>query len=170
MTDQEFEKEALLHYKSGKDFARSLLFSFEEEDIKDIVQNAYVKVFRFKEYYKPISSLKTWIFKIVKNECINFYRSKEFKRRQITERNHIEKLYNINDSFSQEEFDKLVNSLSNDYKECFKLRYVGYSYEELSELFNIPLGTVKNKLFRARKELQEKYIKRNQVLLKETYR
>ncbi|MBI2258068.1 MAG: sigma-70 family RNA polymerase sigma factor [Flavobacteriia bacterium] len=137
-----------------------------QDDADDLTIEAFGKAFKRIEQYSPIYAFSTWLFKIASNNCIDFMRK---KRIQVTsfqtgivnddgEIMYTEAKSNIQDPEEQiiqaqkvKLMRSLVDKLKPRYKELVELRYFDeLSYEEIAEILNLPLGTVKAQLFRAR--------------------
>lgn len=143
----------------------------DEDDVSDLVQETFIKSYRALHTYKTQYSFSAWLFKIASNTCIDFLRKKRFNFISI-ERPGV----NQDDSY---EFDikddeyladtevlgeerkkvlrEAIDSLQDNYRTIIKLRHEQeLEYAEIAEQLDIPLGTVKAHLFRARKILLEK--------------
>lgn len=148
---------------------QSLLLAFafrltrDEDDAQDLLQETAYKAFKYRELYQPKTNLRAWLMTIMRNTFINNYRQK--KRRQtlndktdneylinsghLTVKNQGEAIVTI------EEIQEVVDDLEDWLKIPFLMHYQGYKYDEISEVIDIPLGTVKSRIFFARKKLQE---------------
>ena len=132
------------------------------EDAKDLTQETMLKAIRYKDYYKPKTNFKAWIFTIMKNTFINQYRRKV---RSKTIFDNSTDLYLLNNStedrdspynyIADNEVNAQLDALSIEYKEPFEMHYNGYKYKEIAEKLDIPLGTVKSRIFIARQKLME---------------
>lgn len=137
----------------------------DADDADDLTIEAFGKAFRSLHQYTPDYAFSTWLFKIASNNCIDFIRRKK------------KDLLSLNDPFMEGDGEKGLNLASSDndpekeliaaqkiklmrevveklkprYRRLVELRYFKeYSYEEIAEELNLPLGTVKAQLFRAR--------------------
>lgn len=132
------------------------------EDAKDLTQETMLKALRYKSYYKPQTNFKAWVFTIMKNTFINQYRRKS---RSNTIFDNSQDLYLLTNSTENRntpinyitagEVTQKVNSLSDEYKIPFEMHYEGYKYKEIAERLDIPLGTVKSRIFIARQKLMD---------------
>lgn len=144
-------------------------------DAEDLTIEAFGKAFKNIEQYSPSFAFSTWLFKIASNNCIDFLRKK--KARQISIVSNQSQTENMMDGISEETsisiqsdmpdpeealikdqkaivLRELVDTLKPRYRKLVELRYFKeYSYEEISEELDIPIGTVKAQLFRARELL-----------------
>jgi RNA polymerase sigma-70 factor (ECF subfamily) len=137
------------------------------DDIDDLLQNIFIKVYRNINEYDSSLLFSSWIYRISHNEMIDWYRRE--KRRatlSLDDENHdiISKLITEEDHttrFSNEEQRQHIiatlNTLDNKYKEILLLRFFEEkSYEEIADILRIPPGTVAIRINRAKKQLQKK--------------
>jgi len=133
-------------------------------DAEDLTIEAFGKAFRSIDSYTPRFAFSTWLFMIATNNCIDFIRRKQLSPVPLDQwQNGIDNLtINIQSDLPDPEetlindqkiaiLRKIVNQLKSPYREIIELRYYKeYSYEEISSELNIPIGTVKAQLFRAK--------------------
>ncbi len=160
-----FEKEALPHMDALYNFA--LRMTGNRDDASDLLQETYLRAFRFYDKFETGTNCKAWLFRIMRNTFINIYRkkSKEPRKSDIDE---IEKFYDKvksstdSSQFEKEIFDNLLDdelsaalsSLPEDFRTVIVLCDIeNFSYEEIADFVDCPIGTVKSRLFRARKIL-----------------
>jgi RNA polymerase sigma factor (sigma-70 family) len=139
-------------------------FTRDKEESHDLVQDTLLKALAYKEKFREQTNLKGWLFTIMRNTFINNYRKTQ--RYGKTHDNTKESYYlNIEDNHTfsspdkQFEYDdiwKNVNEVKDEYLIPFKMYMSGYKYNEISAQLEIPIGTVKNRIFHARKEIQKK--------------
>jgi RNA polymerase sigma-70 factor (ECF subfamily) len=132
------------------------------EDAKDLTQETMLKAIRYKDYYTPKTNFKAWIFTIMKNIFINQYRRKS-KSKTIFDNS--KDLFLLNSSTEKRdspynyidsgEVNGQLETLSVEYKEPFKMHYLGFKYKEIAIKLDIPIGTVKSRIFIARKKLMD---------------
>jgi RNA polymerase sigma-70 factor (ECF subfamily) len=171
-----FEEEFLPHADALKTFAFHLCY--DEDQANDLVQETYFKAYRFIEKYMIGTNAKAWLFKILKNAYINEYRKASKRPTKVD----FEEIISYQDSddastvkyvdLREEIFDTImgdeitiaVNSLPVDFRTVILLCDVeGFTYEEISKIIDVPIGTVRSRLFRARnvlKELLKNYAKK----------
>lgn len=164
-----FEKEALMHIDSL--YNLSLYLTKNSDDAKDLVQETYYKAYKFFHQFQEGTSIKAWLFKILKNTFINFYR-KRVREPEIIDYEKVESfiglIKNNNFDFAHLEEDNLLNKflsddvvsalsqLPDDFKVVILLSDVeGLSYKEIADIMECPIGTVRSRLSRARKMLQK---------------
>jgi RNA polymerase sigma factor (sigma-70 family) len=167
--DRVFEKEFLPHIDSMYNFAYRI--TFDEDDAKDLVQETYLKAYRFIESFQEGTNAKAWLFRILKNSFINDFRRKS-KEPSKVDYQEVETFYN-SDEFSEpitsdlrvdalkdmigDEVSNALNSLAIDFRTVIILCDLeGFTYEEMAKILDIPIGTVRSRLHRARNLLKEK--------------
>ncbi len=143
----------------------------DEDDIDDLTQDTFIKIFRALPSYQPSYLFTSWIFRIASNTCIDFLRKKRFTTISLNQQSNNsddDYILEIEDNSYQPEIELVinerknillnaVNELPDNYREIIKLRHnEDLDYKEISERLNLPLGTVKAHLFRARKILLER--------------
>ncbi len=167
--EKEFLEEAIPHMDILFSFARRL--AGNTDDANDLVQDTYLKAFRFWDKYEKGTNIRAWLFRIMKNSYINRYR-KETKEPEKLDFNEIQEYYTRvrDDSANDEDLGKKIfrglfdddvlealDSLPHDFKTVVILCDIeGYTYEEIAEFVDIPIGTVRSRLHRGRKLLQVK--------------
>ncbi len=137
-------------------------------DAEDIVQETFLRVFKNKHYYKEIAKFSTWVYTIAGNLAKTELRRR--KRRKIFSVSNFvndERDFDIPDgertpdqavdgSIKDSIIQQAIDKLPPKFKEVILLRDVqGFAYEEISQILNIPLGTVKSRVNRGRLKLQE---------------
>lgn len=142
--------------------AFAMNYTRNTEDAQDLTQETMLKAMRYREYYTPKTNFKAWVFTIMRNIFINQYRRKV---KSGTIFDNSTDLYLLNSStenrdspynhIANEEVLNQLNSLSEEYKEPFEMHYLGYKYKEIADKLSIPIGTVKSRIFLARKKLME---------------
>ncbi len=168
-SEQLFEVEFLPVADSLYNFAYSLVLN--EDDANDLVQDTYMKAWRFISSYQEGTNAKAWLFKILKNTFINEYRRKKLRPAEVDyedfityhdadETSHVGSLDLRHEVFSGmlgDEMTKAINELPVDFRAIILLCDVeDFSYEEIAKIIDIPIGTVRSRLFRARNMLKEK--------------
>ena len=164
-----FDKEFLPHIDSMYNFAYRL--TFDEDDAKDLVQETYLKAFRFINSFEQGTNAKAWLFRILKNSFINDFRKKS-KEPSKVDYQEVETFYNSEDTevsvttdlrvetvqeMIGDEISNALNSLAVDFRTVIILCDLeGFTYEEMAKILDIPIGTVRSRLHRARNLLKEK--------------
>ncbi len=144
-----------------------LSFAFQlttnREQAQDLLQDTTLKALDNEDKYVENVNFKGWIFTIMRNIFINNYRQTV---RKATVIDQTEDLYHLNisqdsgldtpdGSYAVKEISTALNSFSDDYRIPFNMFVAGYKYNEIAEKMNLPLGTVKSRIFFARKRLRE---------------
>ena len=164
-----FEKEFLPQIDALYTFAYHL--TYDEDDANDLVQETYLKAFRFIDRYHEGTNAKAWLFKILKNAFINQYRKNSKQPTKVDFEEIISFHDEENTSYSgyldlrEEMFEHMIgdevtnaiNSLPVDFRVVILLCDIeGFTYEEISKIVNIPIGTVRSRLHRARNMLKDR--------------
>ncbi|HPI79409.1 MAG TPA: sigma-70 family RNA polymerase sigma factor [Cyclobacteriaceae bacterium] len=164
-----FNNEFLPHINSMYNFGYRL--TLDEDDAKDLVQDTYLKAFRFIESFQRGTNAKAWLFRILKNSFINDYRKKS-KEPSKVDYQEVESYYNSDDVDRQittdlrieslqdmigDEISNALNSLDVDFRTVIILCDLeGFKYDEMAKILDIPIGTVRSRLHRARNLLKDK--------------
>ena len=164
-----FEEELFPHIEALNTFAYHL--SYNNAQSKDLVQETYLKAYRFIDKYQQGTNAKAWLFKILKNAYINEYRKKSKRPQQVdledfisyhdtdedSKVQYLDLREEIFENMMGDEVTNAINSLPVDFRTVVLLCDIeGFSYEEISKIIDIPIGTVRSRLFRARNMLKEK--------------
>jgi RNA polymerase sigma-70 factor (ECF subfamily) len=132
------------------------------EDARDLTQETMLKAIRYKDYYTPKTNFKAWVFTIMKNIFINQYRRKvkagtifDNSEDSFILNNKTENRNSPDNYIASGEIQQQLDKLSSEYKEPFEMHYLGFKYKEIADKLNIPIGTVKSRIFIARKKLMD---------------
>lgn len=142
-------------------FALSL--TANREDAEDLTQETFLKVLDNKDKYVDNTNFKGWVFTIMRNIFINNYRRVVRSRTIIDTTDDLFHLNLPQDSgydspesaYGASEITDVINSFPEEYRKPFSMYVAGYKYNEIADKMNIPLGTVKSRIFFARKKLQD---------------
>ena len=172
--DRRFQAELMPVLDPLYNFAYRL--TLDEDDANDLVQETYLKAYRFFEYFEPGTNAKAWLFRILKNSFINDFRKKS-KQPAKVDYSEIEGYYNPDDVEAEgeigasssdmrqqstrdligDEVASALNSLPVDFRTVIILCDLeGFTYEEMAKVLDIPIGTVRSRLHRARNFLKDK--------------
>jgi len=166
---KKFEKEAMIYLDSL--YNLSLNITRNPNDAKDLVQETYYKAYKFYYQFQEGTSLKAWLFKILKNTFINLYRKKVKEPEKVdyekvepfisllqdnnSDVTNIEENILLN-KFLSDDVTSALNKLPDDFKTVVLLSDLeGFSYKEISEIMDCPIGTVRSRLSRGRRMLQK---------------
>ncbi|MDL2222174.1 RNA polymerase sigma factor, partial [Parabacteroides sp. OttesenSCG-928-N08] len=142
----------------------AMILTTNKEDAYDLLQDTTLKALDNRDKFVDNSNFKGWVVTIMRNLFINNYHRTV---RTYTIIDGSADLYNL-DSTSHSGFDSpdrtcdikdisnAIDSLSEEYRSAFSMYVSGYPYNEIAEMMNIPLGTVKSRIFYARQELQKR--------------
>ena len=164
-----FNQEFMPHINAMYNFAYRL--TLDSDDAKDLLQDTYLKAFRFIDSFQQGTNAKAWLFRILKNSFINDYRKKS-KEPSKVDYQEVESFYNSEDVDRQitpdlrvealqdmigDEISVALNSLDVDFRTVIILCDLeGFKYEEMAKILDIPIGTVRSRLHRARNLLKDK--------------
>ena len=155
------------HVDSLYNFAYRL--TNDEDDANDLVQETYLKAYRFFDSYEQGTNAKAWLFRILKNSFINDYRKKSKEPSKVdydevqsfynSEHTEVEATVDLRVETVQEmigdEITVALNSLDVDFRTIIILSDLeGFKYEEMAKILDIPIGTVRSRLHRARNLLK----------------
>ena len=150
--------------KTNKQNIKNIIRLITKQDNEDIEQEVYIKLWKNSDKYEERGSLKSWVNTIAKNASKDYLKSASFKNEQNCTADE-EVLVNIRDrkkspedsvitTERQKTIIKAVENLKPKFKEVIMLCEIyGYSYEDASKKLNCPIGTIKSRIFNAKKEL-----------------
>ena len=166
---KEFEQEAIPHMDILYNYA--LRMTGNADDARDLLQEPFLKAYRFWDKYEKGTNVRAWLFRIMKNTYINLYR-KAVKEPDTVDYNDIQNFYNIirensadaNDlqeklfgHLLDDDVTKALESLPEEFRTVVILCDIeGLTYEEIAEFVECPVGTVRSRLHRGRKLLYAK--------------
>jgi RNA polymerase sigma-70 factor (ECF subfamily) len=166
---KEFEQEAIPHMDILYNYA--LRMTGNADDARDLLQETFLKAYRFWDKYEKGTNVRAWLFRIMKNTYINLYR-KAVKEPDTVDYNDIQNFYNVirenstdaNDlqeklfgHLLDDDVTKALESLPEEFRTVVILCDIeGLTYEEIAEFVECPVGTVRSRLHRGRKLLYAK--------------
>ena len=166
-----FEREALPHSDLLYNYA--LRMTNNAEDARDLVQETYLKAYRFWDKYELGTNIRAWLFRILKNSYINRYR-KESKGPDTVDYDEVQNYYpSIRDESAdsgdlegavferllEDDVAQAIAALPDDFRTVVILCDIeGLTYEEIAAFVDCPLGTVRSRLHRGRKMLRTKLL------------
>lgn len=141
------------------------MLTSNRDDAYDLLQDTSLKVLANEDKFVENTNFKGWVFTIMRNIFINNYRRVV---RSATVVDTTEDLYHLNLSqdsgfatpegaFCAGEIGTAIQALPEEYRVPFSMHVAGYKYNEIAEKVGVPLGTVKSRIFFARKRLQEQF-------------
>ncbi len=168
---EEFERVALVHLHSL--YHMALRFTRNPADAEDLLQDTYVRAFRFFDRYQPGTNAKAWLFKILRNGFINRYRKAQ-KRPDEVDFSKIEETFEslleprqrlpgpeeeLLSRSLDEPIEDALRALPEEYRSVLLLAVVeGFSYREIATTLDCPMGTVMSRLHRARKHMKSRLL------------
>ncbi len=173
MADQARFAEDTEQYMSSL-YSAALRMTRNRADAEDLVQETYLKAYRGYGSFREGTNLKAWLYRILTNTFINAYRAKR-RHPDETELEEVEDFYLYNrlggleavaagrsaedevlDSFTDDEVKQAIESLPESFRITVLLADVeGFSYKEIAEITDVPIGTVMSRLHRGRRALQK---------------
>jgi len=172
VASDEFEPEALRHLDAL--YRTALRMTRSEADAEDLVQETYIRAFRFRDQFTLGTNMKAWLFRILTNTFINTYRRKTAQP-EVTDLDGIDEfsLYRrmaddraastspdpeaeLLNSVVDTEVTDALEELPEKFRTTVLLDVEGFSYKEIAEMLAIPIGTVMSRLHRGRKFLQKR--------------
>jgi RNA polymerase sigma-70 factor, ECF subfamily len=173
MADQARFAEQAMEYMSPL-YTAALRMTRNTADAEDLVQETYLKAYRGFGGFEQGTNLKAWLYRILTNTFINSYRSKK-RRPEESELDEVEDLYlyrrlggleaaaagrsaedELMDLITDQEVKDAIEALPEQFRMAVLLADVeGFSYKEIAEILDIPIGTVMSRLHRGRKALQK---------------
>lgn len=152
--------------KTNKQNIKSIVRLITKEENEDIEQEVYLKIWKNSEKYNEKGSIKSWISSIAKNASLDYLKSsyhkvfqnstsddfviESIKDKKVTPEDKVVRLDR------QKVIVNAINSLKPKFKEVIMMCEInGYSYEECAKKLNCPVGTVKSRIYNAKKELAE---------------
>ena len=159
MTVHEFNNSLIGMKPNLQRFAMSL--TSDRDSALDLVQDTYLKAITYKDKFVDYTNLKAWVFTIMKNTFINNY------RRSVKENTLIDgtqDVYYLNmphdkgfvspeSTYAEEEIEKAIDSLSDEFRIPFRMHIDGFKYKEIADKLNLKIGTVKSRIFFTRQKL-----------------
>jgi RNA polymerase sigma-70 factor, ECF subfamily len=173
MADQARFAEQAMEYM-GSLYTAALRMTRNPADAEDLVQETYLKAYRAYGGFTEGTNLKAWLYRILTNTFINSYRSRK-RRPEQTELDEVEDLYlyrrlggleavaagrsaeeEVLEHFTEDEVKEAIEALPEQFRLAVLLADVeGFSYKEIAEILDVPIGTVMSRLHRGRKALQK---------------
>jgi len=168
---REFEEVALPHFDALFNLALNL--TRNRKDAEDLVQEAFLRAYRFFDSYQPGTHIKAWLFRILRNTFINRYRAAKIRPEEV-DFGKIESAYEqmievdflrrvqppspesvVMDGILDDEIQQAIRNLPEEYRLVVLMALLEeMSYKEIAASLSIPLGTVMSRLHRGRKLLQ----------------
>jgi len=161
MSEIDFNNKLIQCTATLKSFAYNL--TKNDEEAEDLLQDTAYKAIVNRKKFIAGTNFKAWLFTIMKNTFINDYRRK-VRRNTVMDNTDNQYFINSSDSIIQNEADSkillqelnnIIDMLDDNLREPFRMHFTGYKYQEIADQTNIPLGTVKSRIFIARNEIKK---------------
>jgi RNA polymerase sigma-70 factor (ECF subfamily) len=169
LSREEFEVEALQHLDAL--YASALRFTRDPRDAEDLVQDTFLRACRFLDRFERGTNLKAWLFRILTNTFINTYRRTTRERslvdgpgrEQVTDQLHSPEVTDraenpertLLDRLVSEEVLAAIDAVPIDFRMVVLLADIhDFSYKEIADILDVPVGTVMSRLYRGRRHLQ----------------
>jgi len=145
-----------------EDYLKSFAYNYtrNRDDAEDLTQETMLKALKYRTQYMAQTNFKAWVFTIMRNLFLNQYRRK-VKGGMIFDSS--KELFLLNNPAENQDtpvnhmigldLEQQLNKLENEYKKPFELYVEGFKYQEIADDLKIPIGTVKSRIFIARKKL-----------------
>ena len=156
MSSKEFNQQ-LLNYQNPL-IAFAMTLTQDYDDARDLAQETMTKALLYRSRYSEEFNFKSWIFTIMRNSFFNVHKRKK-KTHSIFSHEDVSEIISSNDNYSPESFynyneiKKTIDALDSFYRVPFEKYHQGYKYREIAEQMNLEIGTVKSRIFFARKKL-----------------
>jgi RNA polymerase sigma-70 factor, ECF subfamily len=181
MADQAVFSDLAMEYMPAL-YTAALRMTRNPADAEDLVQETYLKAYRGFGSFELGTNLKAWLYRILTNTYINSYRAKR-RRPEVTDVEDIEDLYLYRhlvgdgsaglgrsaedealDRFTDTDIKEAIESLPDTFRMAVLLADVeGFSYKEIAEITDVPIGTVMSRIHRGRKALQKALLDRGRT-------
>ena len=162
MNGIQFQQKLLSLQENMMNFA--LMLTANRDDAQDLLQDTTLKVLDNQDKFVDNVNFKGWVLTVMRNIFINNYHKIVRVQTVVDSSADLYNLDVVNDSgfdspdkaYQIKEITKAINGLNDDLKVPFSMFLSGYKYNEIAEKLNVPLGTVKSRIFFARRELQKR--------------
>lgn len=161
MTNQEFTTKT--QELNNLLFAFALRLTRSRQDAEDLMQETAIKAYKYRHNFTEGTNFKSWISTIMRNTFINSYRKMKTRRHlnhtadEVTENIEVENVVanSGEQNLRMQEMKRMLNSMGDIYSIPFLMFYKGYEYQEIATQLNIPIGTVKSRIFSARVKMKQ---------------
>lgn len=161
MTTQEFTSKTQEY--NNLLFAFALRLTRSRQDAEDLVQETAIKAYRYRDSFAEGTNFKSWISTIMRNTFINNYRKAKTRSHlnyatdEVTANIEVKNVVanSGEQNLRMQEMKRMLNSMGEIYSVPFLMFYKGYEYQEIAEELNIPIGTVKSRIFSARVKMKQ---------------
>jgi RNA polymerase sigma factor (sigma-70 family) len=160
MTQVQFNTEMMS--LSNKLYYYALSLTSDSERANDLLQDTFLKALTYRDKFAQNTNFKAWIYTIMKNTFINDYRRNAKMKGTFDSSSNVSHLMVANEKhfpsadsvISTREINKSIQELEDDFRIPFTMFLDGFKYKEIADELNLPLGTVKSRIFFTRKKLE----------------
>ncbi len=161
MTSQEFTHKT--QELNNLLFAFALRLTRSRQDAEDLMQETAIKAYKYRHNFSEGTNFKSWISTIMRNTFINHYRKAKTRRHLNQPADAVTENIEVNNvvansgeqNLRMQEMKRMLNSIGDIYSVPFLMFYKGYEYQEIADQLNIPIGTVKSRIFSARVKMKQ---------------
>jgi RNA polymerase sigma factor (sigma-70 family) len=158
MSALEFNTNLTLIQKSLLPFALTL--TRNSESAKDLCQETLLKALTYKDKFKADTNIKAWVYTIMRNTFFNTHKKQKLTNKLFASSETLDYTTNVSSYnpevyYNTNEIENAINSLDAPYRIPFTLYTTGFKYHEISDELNLPIGTIKSRIFQARKILAQ---------------
>lgn len=161
MTNQEFIQKT--QELNNLLFAFALRLTRSRQDAEDLMQETAIKAYKYRHNFSEGTNFKSWISTIMRNTFINHYRKAKTRRHLNQPADAVTENIEVNNvvansgeqNLRMQEMKRMLNSIGDIYSVPFLMFYKGYEYQEIADQLNIPIGTVKSRIFSARVKMKQ---------------
>ncbi len=142
----------------------ALTLTRDADDAHDLVQETLLKALLNKDKFKAGTNLKAWLYTIMRNTFINNYNKITKRSTPLEPTDHFQYTHSgdsfithngATGTFVMRDINHALDGLNEDFRQPFMMYYIGYKYLEIADKLQLPIGTVKNRIHIARKELKK---------------
>lgn len=145
---------------SNASYLKGFAYTFTKnvEDAEDLLQDTLLKALRYKDHFADGTNFRGWLYTIMRSIFINAYKRRKLQRTILTNNPFLGNRNSSDDVSSvinEKDINRTMTSLAYDFQKPFQMYIDGYHYEEIASAMSIPLGTVKSRIYHARKKMMD---------------
>ena len=143
----------------------AMKFTKDSDEINDLVQETVLRALKYVDQLSENPKVISWLFVIMRNVYINLYRTR--KQQYLYENYQLHHYKDYADPFKEHnleqkilirEVQETLSEMPNAYGDIFNKYINGYKYKEISEIYNVPEGTIKSRIHQIKRKLQKKFV------------
>lgn len=148
---------------SNRQIMRGFAINFTRnvEDAEDLIQDTLLKALKYKDRFEDGTNFKGWLYTIMRNIFLNNCKKQKIGRNIFAQVSASQMDFRVNSDnnvyrqINEGDIRKAINALKDDLRIPFEMASEGYLYEEIAETMAVPTGTIKSRIFNARKRLMD---------------